>query len=187
MFAAANFDFADLRDADLRGAALTEARFIQIKLSGADLSGADLGGADLIWADLIEVKFIKANLTHTNFHGADVCGADLSSASCCFSVFTDVDLSVVKGLDSVSHKGPSSVGIDTLVRSKGKIPESFLRGCGVPDALIKELPKLIDSIPRNQFYSSFITYSAKDTSFAERLLADLRGKGVRCWFAPGDC
>jgi hypothetical protein len=37
-----------------------------------------------------------------------------------------------------------------------------------------------------QFYSCFISYSAKDQVFAERLHADLQNKGVRCWFAPHD-
>jgi hypothetical protein len=37
-----------------------------------------------------------------------------------------------------------------------------------------------------QFYSSFISYSVKDTAFAERLHADLQSKGVRCWYAPED-
>ena len=47
--------------------------------------------------------------------------------------FADVDLSEVKGLESVGHQGPSTIGVDTLVRSEGEIPEAFLRGCGVPD------------------------------------------------------
>jgi hypothetical protein len=35
-----------------------------------------------------------------------------------------------------------------------------------------------------QFYSCFISYSARDQAFAERLHADLQNKDVRCWFAP---
>jgi hypothetical protein len=37
-----------------------------------------------------------------------------------------------------------------------------------------------------QFYSWFISYSAKDQAFADTLHADLQNKGVRCWFAPHD-
>ena len=37
-----------------------------------------------------------------------------------------------------------------------------------------------------QFYSCFISYASKDSTFAERLYADLQNKGVRCWFAPED-
>ena len=32
----------------------------------------------------------------------------------------------------------------------------------------------------------FISYSAKDQDFAERIHADLQNRGVRCWFAPHD-
>jgi TIR domain len=59
-----------------------------------------------------------------------------------------------------------------------------LRGCGLPDTLIDYLPSLLGEAIH--FYSCFISYSAKDQVFAERLHADLQNKGVRCWFAPHD-
>jgi len=37
-----------------------------------------------------------------------------------------------------------------------------------------------------EFYSCFISYSTRDREFAQRLYADLRSEGVRCWFAPED-
>jgi hypothetical protein len=36
------------------------------------------------------------------------------------------------------------------------------------------------------FYSCFISYSAKDQTFADRLYAELHAAGVRCWYAPHD-
>jgi hypothetical protein len=84
----------------------------------------------------------------------------------------------------VIHQGPSTIGIDVIYASKGKIPESFLRGCGVPEIFIDYLPSLTQQ--RIQFYSCFISYSSKDADFAERLHADLQNRGVRCWFAPED-
>lgn len=45
----------------------------------------------------------------------------------------DVDLTDAKGLEIVRHVEPSSIGVDTIFRSKGKIPEPFLRGAGVPE------------------------------------------------------
>ena len=70
--------------------------------------------------------------------------------------------------------------------SKGRSPKTFLRGCGVPEALIKSLPSILGAMEPIQFYSCFISYSSKDQPFAERLYADLQGKGVRCWYAPED-
>jgi hypothetical protein len=64
------------------------------------------------------------------------------------------------------------------------IPESFLRGAGVPDDFITYTKSLIANPV--EFYSCFISYSTKDHEFADRLHADLQNKGVRCWFAPHD-
>ena len=92
----------------------------------------------------------------------------------------------MKGLESIKHEGPSTVGVDSLVRSRGKIPEAFLRGCGVPATLIRYLPSIISAMQPIQFYSCFISYSSKDQDFAERLYSRLRDNGLRVWFAPED-
>jgi hypothetical protein len=96
----------------------------------------------------------------------------------------DRDLSAVLGLQSVEHWSPSVLGVDTLHLSRGKIPEAFLRGCGVPDEFIAYIGSMVGR--PIEFYSCFISYSTKDQEFAERLYADLQNKGVRCWFAPHD-
>jgi hypothetical protein len=181
-----------------------EAYFSEVDLSGANLSGANLisaylmsaylNEADLSRADLSEANFDGADLSGANLSGADLIGAELSRASLnganldgatvAVTVFGDVDLSVVKGLDTVKHLGPSTVGIDTIYKSKGKIPEVFLRGCGVPDNFIAYIGSLVGKA--FEYYSCFISYSSKNQDFAERLHNDLQAKGVRCWFAPED-
>jgi TIR domain len=77
-----------------------------------------------------------------------------------------------------------SVGIDTIYKSRGKIPEKFLRGCGVPDEFVAYIGSMVGR--PIEFYSCFISYSTLDQEFAERLYNDLQGNGVRCWFAPHD-
>jgi uncharacterized protein YjbI with pentapeptide repeats len=185
-FRGADLRSADLRGADLRGANLSLANLSNAQLSNAQLSSAHLVGARLLGADLSLADLNLADLSGADLSGAHLSLANLSSALCLRTVFAYVDLSEVKGLDSIRHNGPSTVGTDTLFRSKGKIPEAFLRGCGVPDALIDYLPSLIGSMEPIQFYSCFISYSSKDTPLAERLHADLQSKGVRCWYAPED-
>jgi TIR domain len=108
----------------------------------------------------------------------------LTGALVGWTIFADIDLSVAKGLESVNHGGPSTIGIDTLYRSNGQIPDVFLRGAGVPDTFITYVRSLVGQAI--EFYSCFISYSSKDQEFAERLHADLQNKGVRCWFAPED-
>jgi hypothetical protein len=142
--------------------------------------------ADLRRADLHGANLRRANLIQADLRGATLHGAKLNKARCSGTAFASVDLSEVQGLDVINHWGPSTIGVDTLFHSKGKIPEVFLRGCGVPDALIEYLPSLIGSMEPIQFYSCFISYSSKNRDFAERLHADLQAKGVRCWFDQED-
>jgi hypothetical protein len=165
---------ANLSRTDLRRAILYMANLSQANLSGANLSGAYLSRANLSRADLYEA----------NLYGVNLSRADLSGAIIGYTSFGGVDLTDVRNLETVKHSGPSTIGIDTIYNSKGKILESFLRGCGVPDIFIEYLPSL--SQQPIQFYSCFISYSSQDTAFAERLHADLQTKGVRCWFAPED-
>src|SRR5882762_3340385 len=111
-------------------------------------------------------------------------GTNLSMARVDRTMFGNLDLSTVKGLETVIHQGPSTIGVDTIYRSGGNIPESFLRGAGVPDTFITYMRSLVGK--PIEFYSCFISYSSKDQAFAERLYADLQSKNVRCWYAPED-
>jgi hypothetical protein len=110
----------------------------------------------------------------------------MTTSQCLSTAFADVDLSEVKGLETVDHLGPSTMGVDTLFLSKGRIPEAFLRGCGVPEVVITNRFDLIGAMSPIQFHSCFISYSHKDEQFAERLHSELQRNGVRCWYAPHD-
>ncbi len=166
----------DLFGANLSGANLSGADLSGAILQIADLRDADLSGADLSGADLTLAYIIHANLT----------GTDVERARCRGTIFADVDLSEVRGLELITHAGPSTVDISTLFRSQGNIPEAFLRGCGVPDALIVQQRALVGAMEQIQFYSCFISYSTKNQDFAEHLHSKMRDKGLRVWFAPED-
>jgi hypothetical protein len=125
-----------------------------------------------------------ANLRRANFRDAELQRANLEGATIEGTVFGNIDLSETEGLDSVRHDGPSTIGIDTIYRSQGKIPLAFLRGAGVAENFIEYMSSLTGKAL--EFYSCFISYSTKDQGFADRLHADLQDNGVRCWFAPHD-
>jgi hypothetical protein len=148
----------------LRRADLRDTNIYLSDLRGADLRGADLAGA------------------HINAVNLD--GADLSDAIMGNTSIAGTDLRKVNGLASVRHVSPSGVAIDTIYRSNGKVPESFLRSAGVAENFITYMRSLTGSA--FDFYSCFISYSTKDQAFAERLHADLQAKAVRCWYAPED-
>jgi hypothetical protein len=100
------------------------------------------------------------------------------------TIFGNVDLSEAKGLDTVIHAGPSTIGIDSIFRSKGRIPEIFLVRAGVPEGIINYMKSLV--VNPIEYYSCFISYSSKDEAFAKLLYSDLQTEYVRCFFAPED-
>jgi len=139
---------------------------------------ADLGEANLRGAELIDVDLSYANLT----------GADLSEAQFAETMLVSADLSDAIGLETCQHFGPSGLDHRT-VEASGKLPDLFLRGCGLPDSLIEYFPSLLNQAI--SFYSCFISYSHADKTFARRLHDQLQGQGIRCWLdehqmLPGD-
>jgi hypothetical protein len=206
---AANLIHADLKRAELHRANLSEANLsganlIQANLSVGNLDGAAVRGAVLGKADLVQANLAKADLRGANFAKADLGGANLSEtvlygtvfadtkvdganfdkANLATATFANIDLSMARNLETVFHGGASTIGLDTLIESRGKIPDVFLRGCGVPDDIIAYIPSLVGQV--FDFYSSFISYSSRDNEFAERLHARLQQEKLRVWFAPED-
>jgi hypothetical protein len=209
----ADFSGMDLSGADLARTALRKSNLKATNLSharldDADLSLAEMAGANLSGAALRGTEFYRANLSLANlnnarmttvvggdmglhgrhigrtaFHRTNLRGTDFTNSVLSGVLFVAVDLSQTQGLSSCVHNGPSTLDHRTLQLSKG-LPLQFLRGCGLPEALIDYIPALM-SEPL-QFYSVFVSFSTADQSFAERLHADLQNRGVRCWFAPHD-
>ncbi len=200
----ANFNDADLSGANLSGADLSGANLSLTNLSGAKLNDAylrstilsriDLSDANLSDADLIGADFSYADLSGANLSGADLSGADFRHVNLngtnfghiriARTIFDDLDLRLVKGLETVHHRGPSGITTSTLERSEGDIPEAFLRGAGLSETFITYARSLVQS--PIQYYTCFISYSSNDELFARRLHNDLQQEGVRCWFAPED-
>src|SRR5262249_19334521 len=205
----ANFRYADLRYANLGGANLGGANLGGASLGGASLSGADLSGADLSGADLSRADLSRADLSRADLSRAILSDAILSNAILQDGDFSEVqivgtgfvndDLSVVKGLETVRHKGPSHLSTDTLIKSKGQIPESFLRGCGLSDWEIESAklynPNLSNEEINNIYYRIhdlrvcrafqinplFISYSHADSDFVSAIDKHLTKQGVRFW------
>jgi uncharacterized protein YjbI with pentapeptide repeats len=180
---------ADLRGPNFRGPNLSGVNFSETKLNGvvlreADFRGADLFGADLSVAYLGQAVLERADLRWAIISGTILWKTDFTGLKVGYTTFANVDLNGAKGLETVIHEGPSSIGIDTIYKSQGKIPHIFLRGAGIPEFFIENMAGLVGT--GIEFYSLFISYSTHDQEFAERLHADLQAKGVRCWFAPHD-
>lgn len=202
----ADLSFADLRHATVDQAHLTNATLKAVKLnrlqaSQADLSSADLENSDLSEAYLNGANLTKAHLKGVNFTGATLHGADLTQAILQWSLLVDVDLCNIKGLETVRHYGPSSIGMDTIHRSEGRIPEVFLRGCGLsaleieyakladPGLGAEQMAAITDRIRQfhnggRQAYTCYMRFDSKDEELARVLYNDLQRHGIRCWFVP---
>ncbi|WP_417388300.1 toll/interleukin-1 receptor domain-containing protein [Gimesia sp.] len=196
----ANFFSACLEDASLIGAFLKHVDLSEASLEGADLRGADLSEADLenayfTGADLSNTLLQRTIFYRTRLNGCKLCGATLTGATLsdvslvgtdfdqlisAYNQWNNLDLSKVLHLETVIHEGPGSLGIDTLIRSQGTIPDPFLRGSGVPQHVISQIPVLFSrsAIP---YDSCLIIQSSQERPFADWLFERLQEKGIRCW------
>ena len=105
---------------------------------------------------------VTSNLSSADLRSTFLRRANLSGAKLFLNEFAGIDLSEAIGLDLVIHNGPSQISIDTIYRSEGRIPEVFLRGCGVPENFITFMHSLTGKA--FDFYSCFISHSSKDTA-----------------------
>ena len=205
----ANLNGAFLMRSSFRGANLNGADFRKTDFSRADFSEADLSEANLSEADLSITKFNGANLSGANlnraylgsteFNGTNLRKANFSGAIMLKTILSTVDLSDAIDLASVNHMAESTLGTDTLSLSKGKLPEIFLRGCGLSDWEI-EAAKLYNPNLTNQDMDEilyrvhdirahqpvqvsrlFVSYSHADSDFVDRLEKSLDEKGIRFW------
>jgi hypothetical protein len=177
----------DLRKADLREARLSKINFERTRLDGADLRGADLSSASLktaslSQADLREAKLRNTWLHRTLFKETLLERTDFYHARLLETMFLNVDLRASIHLEQVFHLGPSTIGMDTIQRSRGNIPDAFLQGAGISEQLLACL-HTSGQAPFD-YYTCFISYSSSDQDFVEKLYKDLRKAGVFCWYAP---
>lgn len=192
----ANLSEADLTRASLKLAILNKtdfhrANFFKALLAQADATEADFqranfNGADLSKSNLTRASFVEADFTKAELSDATCLGTDFSRAKfqdtqgsqlvCGWTRWGNCDLTQVTGLNTAIHHGPSSIGIETWIRSRGQIAAEFLRGSGLPDDFVAAM----QAIPCVST-SCFVRFSHEDLSFAERLAERLRAVGQVCW------
>ena len=209
-----DFRGANLREARLSLANLSRATFIEASLNRASLKESRLAHAIIMNADLRDADLSSAYLHKTVIASTDLRGAYLYKAHCseiylnkskftrtAFSdtTFAASDLSLALDLENANHHGPSTIGIDTIHKSRGRIPERFLRGCGLSDADIEyaklsnpdfsnaEINKILYKVyelranQAVQISPLFISYSHADGPFVDKLESHLNNKGIRFW------
>ena len=189
-FSSANLAGADLSSSDLSFANLEGANLSRANLSAANLTGASLNGASLRNATLFATNLTQTDLTGADLRGANIIKAELESAAFFeavfgMSTFVNCDLSTAIALDFSRHTGPSTIGLDTIVKSRGLLPKKFLLDAGVAEPFVAVQDSLI-GVKRK--YPSVLTIGSKqDTVLAKRLENSLRSAQISCWnFAADD-
>jgi uncharacterized protein YjbI with pentapeptide repeats len=104
-----------------------ELDFSGVNLTEANLRGADLTRVHLIGAHPSETDLREANLTRTHLSEADLHDATIGS-----TILGNVDLSTARGLETVRHRGPSTIGIDTFISRRATSPRSSFEGLACP-------------------------------------------------------
>lgn len=195
----ANLTNGTLRHAILKGADLSHAALSYADLERADLSGANLTGSDLSWANLSHADLRGATLTDTALTMTNLTGADLRGARIVKSdfessilhratgggtLFANCDLRSVIGLDTMLHAAPSTIALDTLARSGGRIPRVFLEGAGVAEPLIAAQDVLTSE--RRSYPTVLLIGSMAESELAERLCQDLSRAHIPAWALYAD-
>ncbi|HKY52722.1 MAG TPA: toll/interleukin-1 receptor domain-containing protein [Anaerolineales bacterium] len=200
----ARLSLANLSRAGLIGASLNQANLKETRLSHAIIMNSDVRDADLSSAYLHKTILAKSDLSGAYLYKAHLSEVYLTEAKFTNTVFADTtlgarDLSLAIELERSNHHGPSTIGLDTIHKSKGRIPERFLRGCGLSDADIQfaklsdpdfsneEINKILYKVyelratQAVQISPLFISYSHGDGLFVDKLESYLNNKGIRFW------
>ena len=195
----ANLTNGTLQHAVLRGADLSYASLSYVNMQGADLSGANLDSADLSWSNLSEANLRGASLTATSLMMADLSGADLRGAriirsaldstifhlaSAGGTLFANCDLRMAIGLETVNHAAPSTIALDTLANSGGRIPHQFLQGAGIAEPLITAQDVMRSE--RRTFPTTLLVAAMSDKDLANLVRQSLQGAQIPSWILYPD-
>jgi hypothetical protein len=195
-----------LENCDMNGSDLSDARFTTSAILYSSFEGASMPRTGFMWAHVVGSKFSRAvleeatltyavlnrvnlrgaslrraDLTLVSFLDSDLAEADFSGSRLGWTTFDSLTLGSARGLDSVQHRGPSTLRHQVYLQ-RHELPDSFLRGIGLPESAIESAIQL----QPQEFHSCFISYSTKDQDFAATLHTNLQQNGVRCWLATED-
>lgn len=192
----ANLSDAFLQDAWVTGAFLAEANMGGAKLGGCKLYGSDLSDANLRFADIHGTDLRRASLRGAILSQATITGGrwddvDFVGATFGYTILANVNLSKSKNLDTVRHEAPSTLGMDTILKSSGNLPDNFLLGCGIPPSVITQIHSIFASQSQNKVFLSYTHEDQAHKLWAEKLAHALNARGIFVFFdkwdvAPGD-
>lgn len=179
--------WCNLSNAFLQNANLSRSNLTGVNLAGADLSGATLLNSNLAGANLAGTNLSQTNISHVNLAGVNLSNAQLRETNmhnCKIwnTLFAQVDLTSIKGLETIEYRGPSYVDLKS-VQLPNEARVAFLRGVGYFEAVINDYASLFSN---SKYYPCFISHSNYDNALVQRLYRDLQNADIRCWFTLHD-
>ncbi len=174
-------------------------KFVDAGFHGMNFTKVRLIHAYFYLTSFWDTDFTQANMVCTSFIHADFQRANFEGVILQNTAFAGVDFQEARGLELANHSGPSHISFSTLTRSRGAIPEVFLRGCGLTDweiefaklyvpeqssSKINDILYRIHSLRASQpiqISPLFISYSHADTDFVDRLEKHLEKSHIRFW------
>lgn len=200
-FNGAILDGADISQTELMQCSMYNATLRHVKALKTAFVAVDFDGADLQYGNLAKAHFLNNSFCQTDcshadltesfhfrslFRDAKLLSTQFEGATFSDNLIADTDLSQTLNLDLVKHLGPTSLTLDTLLMSRGRVSDSFLRGSGVSNELVAQLLVLFKDRPAIEYASCFISYSHKDEEFCKLLHSRMRDEKLRVWYAPED-
>ncbi len=99
------------------------------------------------------------------------------------TIFGGVDISSCSGLDSVEHVGPSTLGIDSIIRSKGFDEKQLVPGDDISRGLERAIgswDKFLLCASKNSLTSPWVEEEIETTLEKERTLRkERRDRGLQ--------
>jgi uncharacterized protein YjbI with pentapeptide repeats len=177
-----SFDHTNLNTACLHQTILSGTTFLETSFDQADLSYALLRHANLSGS-----SFDHTDLSHANLYGTILSYGHLhetrfAHARMGWTILCHLDLRNAQGLETIEHVAPSEISVSTLFRAPHSLPDTFLRGIGIPSSLL-ETPSFVQD-RSFAFKTCFLCFCEHDRTFATLLHTDLQQHGMRCWLAP---
>lgn len=179
----AHFMRARGRDVIFEDCRAINVRFDEVRFTGASFVDVEARGSIFQDATLWKSTWKECDLREAVFAASNLDEAYFDRVILGDTIFARVSLDTVIGLETCRHVGASTIGIDTLYRSRSDLAH-FLRAAGVPSDFASYTSAFTSQAI--EYESCFLSYSARDDDFVTRFFNDLQRGGIRAWYAPHD-
>jgi len=179
------------RNCSFTMASLAKSSHAHNKLRDCFFNVTNLTAAKFYRCLFVRCHFIRCSMKNLDLSGSFFVNCTFSTNEYLETVTVDETYSqfglvgddLERERDGSSIPDRFSIDMETVLRSD-LFPPGFMKASNFPDSIYREIMgKHRDNyrMPR-----CFISHSAKDKRFADKLHSDLMSHGVPCWYAPRD-